>query len=65
MDERPSGRKPPDFPTEMGEFICPVCGRNYSTLEELHTHVRRVHRTPPEVNGLPLGDRAGHLPGIE
>ena len=46
MDERPPpGRKPPDFPVEMGEFICPVCGRIYSTLEELHTHVRRVHRT--------------------
>jgi len=49
MDERPPGRKPPDFPVEMGEFICPVCGRIYSTLEGLHAHVRRVHRTPPEV----------------
>ncbi|MGB4050922.1 MAG: hypothetical protein ACOX8D_09320 [Methanoculleus sp.] len=34
---------------EMGEFICPICGRQYTALEELHAHVRRAHRRPPRV----------------
>jgi len=36
-------------PVEMGEFICPICGRQYPTLEELHAHVRRAHRHHPRV----------------
>ncbi len=34
---------------EMGEFVCPICGRQYPTLGDLHAHVRRAHRRPPEV----------------
>ncbi|WP_214021150.1 C2H2-type zinc finger protein [Methanoculleus sp.] len=50
MGELPRRRRVPDFPVETGEFICPVCGRQYSTLEDLHAHVRRAHRRrPPEV----------------
>jgi len=47
-DEPPRRRRPPDV-VEMGEFICPVCGRQYPALEDLHAHVLRAHRRrPPE-----------------
>ncbi|MCK9297385.1 hypothetical protein HL657_05760 [Methanoculleus sp. YWC-01] len=46
MTGEPPRRRPPDV-VEMGEFICPVCGRQYPTLETLHAHVRRAHRHPP------------------
>ncbi|MDD3857424.1 MAG: C2H2-type zinc finger protein [Methanoculleus sp.] len=36
-----------DIPVEMGEFICPFCGRQYPTEKALHAHVRRTHRSPP------------------
>ncbi|WP_156168379.1 C2H2-type zinc finger protein [Methanoculleus sediminis] len=49
MTGEPPRRRPRDIPLEMGEFICPVCGRRYPTLEDLHAHVRRTHRCPPEV----------------
>ncbi|WP_292367089.1 MULTISPECIES: hypothetical protein [unclassified Methanoculleus] len=49
MTGEPPRRRVPDFPVEMGEFICPVCGRQYPTLEDLHDHVRHAHRHPPEV----------------
>ncbi|WP_250986053.1 C2H2-type zinc finger protein [Methanoculleus oceani] len=48
MGEPPRRRRVPDF-VETGEFICPVCGRQYPTLEDLHAHVRRAHRRPPVV----------------
>ncbi|HOI57135.1 MULTISPECIES: C2H2-type zinc finger protein [unclassified Methanoculleus] len=44
----PRGRVP-DIPVEMGEFTCPICGRQYPTLEDLHAHVQRAHRHPPEI----------------
>ena len=46
--EPPRRRRPSDL-VEMGEFICPFCGRQYPALEALHAHVRRTHRCPPEV----------------
>ena len=46
MSEPPRRRR---IPVEMGEFICPICGRPYPTLEELHAHVRRAHRHHPRV----------------
>lgn len=48
MGEPPRRREAPDLPVEMGEFICPICGRQYPTLEDLHAHVRRAHRRPGE-----------------
>ncbi|MDD4567734.1 C2H2-type zinc finger protein [Methanoculleus chikugoensis] len=47
--EPPQRRRGGDIPVEMGEFICPFCGRRYPTLEALHAHVRSGHRRPPEV----------------
>lgn len=39
----------PEIPPEMGEYICPVCGRIFSTHAELHRHVQREHRDRPRL----------------
>ncbi len=44
MSEPPGRRR---IPVEMGEFICPFCGRRYPTLEALH---RRAHRHHPRIH---------------
>ncbi|MCK9278525.1 MAG: C2H2-type zinc finger protein [Methanoculleus sp.] len=49
MGEPLENRRVPDLPMEMGEFICPICGRQYASFEDLHAHVRRAHQRPPEV----------------
>ncbi|WP_243669885.1 hypothetical protein [Methanoculleus chikugoensis] len=46
--EPPQRRRDGDIPVEMGEFVCPFCGRHYPpTLEALHAHVRRRAPAPP------------------
>ncbi len=45
VSDRNEGRRQyPDIPPEMGEYICPFCGRIFSTHAELHRHVQREHR---------------------
>jgi hypothetical protein len=48
-DRNKGDRRYPDIPPEMGEYICPFCGRIFSTHAELHRHVRREHRDRPKL----------------
>jgi hypothetical protein len=47
--KEPEKKEIPEISPEMGEFICPICGRQFPTLEELHVHIQREHRRRPRI----------------